>query len=892
MTIVQTNTDNRQKVSFPRRIATYIASMNFAKVFRRHHPKESSSPVQKSFERPSLIHHYHGYPRPFSYHIPTNEQLSPLSLNITPNIVPYRIGLSSDSTLLTNGQTNENDDIVRLPIKSYRAQSPKMRKDRRYQTQLNANKRWLFRSMETLDGWKEKVFSQKNRTTNSSQSRSRSVENLADKRTAENILINHRPSIIKQQQQQQRTTSPNRNIETITSHAINNIGIQRKPTNLIPNVTRNPALTIKKQSLLNHLSNDHNNLSQQYNNNETNPSAILDFREISSTGFLHSKTRLNDDNENISLTPSENILNSMNISDDENDEITSNLSFLTNAYDHINDSNNETSDPWDFSITWIDSLKEQNSPQRKIQFYENLIKLLEQDTLNIDELLVLRKILAKIWPTNDIKTTDSNNQIFSIESKTHATKSLHNINKIKQRPKLSTMTHHTAQRCSTILEQSQLIYESLHEQNSGHTSKPSSLLLGAKAKPCFIENTNESVSNQKESSNIEQNYPQHLNPFNDETDITPSNESDRNNNNDSIRRYFERLTLLETIYEKLNLESNKIPLGSTNHSHQQQISTQENTNELSPSSSQKNRSVEKQIQTKDEIKNHSHIHSSNKSNTNKTILNKFVEMNVDGNGSVSSGKSSIKRRAPTAPHISLNDKKNQHHPNNSNMFTLSSVDVNLTHKTDQDISKSTRFKSHGEKFSKQEINSKERISQDTAASCDDSGHIFVYDCNSNQTHNHNNQEQSTILPRKTERIQQWLSSCETKEELDMQKNLLILSKNTSPKSQLKMRCSIKPIRQQSSSPKHNHDKNLSTKINNDEFIEPGRFRSCLKIQLEKNESTTNYRSRASSATSKYNQQQKPIPDENLNVTDDDDDKYFEQNKLSPSFQYDHQAVYL
>lgn len=40
-------------------------------------------------------------------------------------------------------------------------------------------------------------------------------------------------------------------------------------------------------------------------------------------------------------------------------------------------------------------------------------------------------------------------------------------------------------------------------------------------------------------------------------------ESDQQNN-DSIRRYFERLTLLETIYEKLNRESNKAPTES-NH---------------------------------------------------------------------------------------------------------------------------------------------------------------------------------------------------------------------------------------------------------------------------------------------------------------------------------------
>ena len=44
---------------------------------------------------------------------------------------------------------------------------------------------------------------------------------------------------------------------------------------------------------------------------------------------------------------------------------------------------------------------------------------------------------------------------------------------------------------------------------------------------------------------------------------------------------------------------------------------------------------------------------------NKPLGNKFVEMNVDGNGSISSGKSSTKRRAPTAPHVSQN---NAHNP--------------------------------------------------------------------------------------------------------------------------------------------------------------------------------------------------------------------------------------
>jgi len=103
--------------------------------------------------------------------------------------------------------------------------------------------------------------------------------------------------------------------------------------------------------------------------------------------------------------------------------------------------------------------------------------------------------------------------MFPIDSKPIGTKSLHAPNKIKRRSKISTMTHHTAQRCSTIMEQSPFIYETLHEQNSGHGTKSPPVLLAAKAKPCFIENH----SNEKENSTIEQNYPQHLNPFNDET---------------------------------------------------------------------------------------------------------------------------------------------------------------------------------------------------------------------------------------------------------------------------------------------------------------------------------------------------------------------------------------
>jgi hypothetical protein len=98
----------------------------------------------------------------------------------------------------------------------------------------------------------------------------------------------------------------------------------------------------------------------------------------------------------------------------------------------------------------------------------------------------------------------------STDSKTIGTKSLHAPNKIKRRSKLSTMTHHTAHRCSTIIEQSPLMYEPLHEQNSGHITKSPSALFSAKGKPRLIKNNNELVSNN------ELNYPEHLNPFDDE----------------------------------------------------------------------------------------------------------------------------------------------------------------------------------------------------------------------------------------------------------------------------------------------------------------------------------------------------------------------------------------
>ena len=139
--------------------------MNFAKVFRRHHSKESTSAGLKPRGRMPFIHHYHGYLRPFSYHIPATEQVFPSLSTKTSSVVPYRIGLSSDSTLLTNFQTDQMDEIVRLPIKNNRRHSQKLRKERHSQSQLNTNTRWLFRSMETLDEWKERVFSLKNRAT-------------------------------------------------------------------------------------------------------------------------------------------------------------------------------------------------------------------------------------------------------------------------------------------------------------------------------------------------------------------------------------------------------------------------------------------------------------------------------------------------------------------------------------------------------------------------------------------------------------------------------------------------------------------------------------------------------------------------------------------------------
>jgi hypothetical protein len=115
------------------------------------------------------------------------------------------------------------------------------------------------------------------------------------------------------------------------------------------------------------------------------------------------------------------------------------------------------------------------------------------------------------------------------------------------------------------------------------------------------------------------------------------------------------LTLLETIYEKLNIESNKTPKESINHDHPK-FSALQKTTESSP---QNYRPNEKRMETKEDVRTHPPIYPKN-----KTESKKFLEMNVDGNSSVSSEKSSLKRRAPTAPHISQNGKNNHHHQNN------------------------------------------------------------------------------------------------------------------------------------------------------------------------------------------------------------------------------------
>lgn len=138
------------------------------------------------------------------------------------------------------------------------------------------------------------------------------------------------------------------------------------------------------------------------------------------------------------------------------------------------------------------------------------------------------------------------------------------------------------------------------------------------------------------------------------------------------------------------------------------------------------------------------------------------------------------------------------------------------------------------------------------------------------------------MPRKTERIQQWLSTCETRaEEASIPQNL-------SPNNQYKMRCVAKPIRHPSPpSQPILSEKSLSPSNMNE--VEPGRFRTSLKIHLEPNEST-NPRSRASSATTKSQPRHPTISNDHHEIANE---KYFSRNPLpSTGFPRDHQAVFL
>lgn len=67
----------------------------------------------------------------------------------------------------------------------------------------------------------------------------------------------------------------------------------------------------------------------------------------------------------------------------------------------------------------------------------------------------------------------------------------------------------------------------------------------------------------------------------------PPPEDLKSNSNESIRRYFERLTLLETIYEKLNIESNKTPVQSNGH-HQKPVTPEKTTGQLNYSQEKQN----------------------------------------------------------------------------------------------------------------------------------------------------------------------------------------------------------------------------------------------------------------------------------------------------------------
>jgi hypothetical protein len=221
---------------------------------------------------------------------------------------------------------------------------------------------------------------------------------------------------------------------------------------------------------------------------------------------------LNNNDENLSLTASENRINDLDSFHEENETNNNRDSFTINTYDIRNDMNNQVDDTWNVNITWIDSLKEQNSPQRKIQLYENLIQLLEQDTLNINELLVLRKVLAKIWPTDDNVKSKNDNIALPNEFTSHRL-----CNQTQYCSELPTIRQHKAQRCTTIDESLPSNYEFMRDQTNGQNTNLTSQLISTTANSYVNDNHTDAMSTYDEHIASEQYYPSHLNPFQDET---------------------------------------------------------------------------------------------------------------------------------------------------------------------------------------------------------------------------------------------------------------------------------------------------------------------------------------------------------------------------------------
>ncbi|CAF1130551.1 unnamed protein product [Didymodactylos carnosus] len=993
--------------------------MNFAKVFRRQKEQRKPERVHEKLERqqqpsPHRTFQYPSY-RPFSYLNTNNNNNNNNSNNRNkiirttkianvhptttttsnfPDQTLYRIGLTAPaSPLIVTSQSDiEQPGVKVLPTTTnevvgggQRSNIRKLKDQRRYQSNLTNNKKWLFRSMEALDEWKGKVF-QKQRTARTPP-RSRSTENIpeADQDEFSNYPnYHHRPTGSPSNHRiTQRLSSPSRSIEALTSRVISSIGIMRKASN--PNTvsnkynhrTRNQVLTIKKPFLSNGTI---NNNSNNNNGKHGGQSAILDFREISSSKFNRIKAEDIEDGEkeqSLSLTSNEDSSDQ----NDDNEVVTSDISFLNNGHQD-DDGDDETADSWDFGISWIDSLKEQDSPQRKMEFYENLIKLLEQDTLTIDELLVLRKVLSKIWPNDDTGIANYGNRTYYTEQKKNpfTIQTKHHHNQLKIMP--VGLTKHTAQRCQTVVEQQQspVLYESLHTQQSGKQN--GSGIITAKAMPYYIKiNPSTTIHEQEIPIEREQqrtDYPPHLNPFdNHEQSGNISNGTKPKtdgNNTDSIRRYFERLTLLETIYEKLNHESLKsssimtttetvatnpatthIKNEEKNKKKVEQIpeKLQELEYDGNKSPNKKYRRLEKRVETREEIIDYTYSPSKYNDDknvsTNKPQQAPFREMNVD-----EVHKSSLKRKAPKAPHIDIST-------NQSNlqtaMFTLPSIDLsaNTTAQTEELTTPVQFTKSHQNSPIKELSHSLTTTATTVAAACDEEGHIFVYSNSPTKQKSHEIKTPRLLLspssPRQSqtlsgERIQQWLSTCDVRED-DVDATTVVLndqgttlSKNRipTPETETKLRFISKRVKSQSPSPERRtiavesipiSERTRTTIVNSSSpqqqvfartrslanrslekeltestpvnEIEPGRFRTCLKIRLE----DTSKDSKKSPEKQHHYQHRASINNKNINNNISDTNDYLtrvcattmkdiQQQEFDPISRtsYNRQAVFL